>query len=94
MSHEIGDVTADASEIVSDDRPETHGDAYENHAHIADLWGAYLGVEIEAWEVAVLMTMLKASRAKSGSLDRDHFVDIAGYADVGYTCVVENGGEE
>ena len=87
--YQIGDVAKEASEIVSMDRQDTHGDAYENMQHTADLWGAFLGVDIEAWEVAILMTMQKASRAKCGSLDRDHFVDIAGYADVGYTSVSE-----
>ena len=87
--YEIGTITSEASEIVSEDRPDTHGDAYLNHKHIADLWKAFLGVHIEAWEVAVMMTMLKASRARQGSLERDHFRDIAGYADVAYACVQE-----
>jgi hypothetical protein len=85
--YQIGEITEEASEIVSEDRPDTHGDAYENHRHIADLWSAFLGTEIEAWEAAVMMTMVKASRAKTGDTERDHFRDIAGYADVAYACV-------
>lgn len=84
--YQIGEITQEASEIVSEGRPETHGDARENHQHTADLWSAFLGTDIEAWEVAVMMTMVKASRAKVGDIDRDHFRDIAGYADVAYAC--------
>lgn len=89
--YQIGEITQEASEIVSEDRPETHGDARENHQHTADLWSAFLGTDIEAWEVAIMMTMVKASRAKVGGIDRDHFRDIAGYADIAYACAEKGG---
>lgn len=80
-----GDILEEAINVVRE-RENTHGGVYENHKHIADMWSGFLGIEIEAWEVAAMMTMLKWSRAKIGSHERDHFVDVAGYADCAYVC--------
>lgn len=85
----IGTVTDEAHDIVTADR-DSHGDAYENHKQIAELWSAFLGREIEPYEVAVMMTMVKASRMQAGTLDKDHFRDIAGYADVAWDCAVRH----
>ena len=90
--YEMGDVAREAAEIVSQKR-DTHGDAVENHRHIAAMWSAFLGVPIEPWEVAMMMTDVKKSRAKMGVPIRDHFTDTAGYADVGWSCVVADEAE-
>ena len=85
----IGAITAEANEVVTETR-DSHGDAYENHKQIADLWSAFLGEEIEPYEVAIMMTMVKASRMQAGTLDKDHFRDIAGYADVAWDSAVRH----
>jgi hypothetical protein len=85
----IGDITEEAHEIVTETR-DSHGDAYENHRQIADLWSAFLGVDIRAHQAAIMMTMVKASRMQAGTLDKDHFRDIAGYADVAWDCAVRD----
>lgn len=83
MYAEVFDILTEARDIVTQDRSETHGDIQDNHDQIAAFWSAYLGVEIDATDVALMMIMLKISRASVGMRDRDHFVDMAGYASIG-----------
>lgn len=80
-----------AAQIVSNER-DSHGDAYENHRQIAALWNAFLEPRepIKAWEAAVMVAQIKMSRMQAGYLDEDHFVDIAGYANVAYYCAMRD----
>tara|TARA_Y100001937_G_scaffold112389_1_gene159940 strand:+ start:455 stop:748 length:294 start_codon:yes stop_codon:yes gene_type:complete len=76
-----------AQEIVSNDRNVSHGDAYKNHAEIAEYWNTFLDnklkpmANITAEDVALMMVLLKISRNNQGKkFNIDNFVDIAGYA--------------
>lgn len=86
-----------ASTIVTQER-DSHGDAYDNHKQIADLWSAFLQFKLDeplrAWEAAIMMQMVKQSRMQAGRLDEDHFVDIAGYANVAYYSARKDPDEE
>lgn len=73
------DICAKAAEIVAGDREDTHGDKVENHANIAALWSAYLGVPITAHDAALMMALLKIARTKAGDFNPDDYVDGAGY---------------
>ena len=66
--------------LVSGNRNDTHGDKLRNHQNIADLWSAYLGIEISPMQVATLMVLLKVARTKEGSHNIDDYVDACGYA--------------
>lgn len=76
------DICGHAANLVGGDRAKQNGDKRENHNNIAMLWGAYTGYPLTAHQVAVMMILLKVARTKSGSLNRDDYVDIAGYAGV------------
>lgn len=76
------DIVGHAAALVGGDRAAQHGDKVENHQYIAALWTAYLGVTITADQVALMMVLLKIARTKTGALNRDDFVDMAGYAGV------------
>jgi hypothetical protein len=73
-------------------RDDTHGDPVQNHEHIARLWTAFLepkladGETIAPAEVADMMIQVKQSRAMVGGVDRDHRIDIAGYAHIAQLC--------
>jgi len=67
-------------------RDDTHGEPVENHQRIAALWSAYLGTDITAEEVAGAMVLVKLARTQSGGYDRDHYVDVAGYAEIADQC--------
>ena len=50
---------------------------------IADLWSVYKGVSFSPVDVAMMMSLLKIARIKSGGGTGDSFVDLAGYAACG-----------
>jgi hypothetical protein len=92
------DVIAEALRIVGGNRQTTHGDKLVNHRNIADLWNGYLGDRlggtiIDPHDVAVMMILLKVARTKHGALNRDDYVDIAGYAGVACEIMMRDGSE-
>ena len=81
------EILALAKEMVSKDRNETHGDAFKNHAEIAEFWNIFLDnklrpmANITAADVAIMMILLKISRHTQGEkFNLDNFVDMAGYS--------------
>jgi hypothetical protein len=79
-----------AKHLVTGDRGIEHGNAFQQHAVAAGLWTNYLGArgklarEIEPYEVAMMMALLKISRDAMGSYNADTFVDLCGYAALGH----------
>lgn len=79
-------ILAEGKYLVSGPRAESHGDMTQTHRTIAGLWSAYLagridgGEAITATDVALMMVLLKIARTKHGNIQRDDFVDMAGYA--------------
>ena len=81
------EILAKAKEIISNDRNETHGDAFKNHAEIAEFWNLFLDdklrpmADITAKDVAIMMILLKISRSNQGKkFNLDNFIDMAGYS--------------
>ena len=76
-----------AKDLISGDRNETHGDAFQNHAEIAEFWNIFLDKKLQpmasitAQDVAIMMVLLKISRSTQGKkFNLDNFVDMAGYS--------------
>lgn len=69
-------------------RRERYGESTSHHALTAKLWGDYLGREVTAAEVAMLMVLDKVARQRNDPTYRDNYVDIAGYA----SCAADNAG--
>ncbi|MFC7323301.1 DUF6378 domain-containing protein [Halorubrum rutilum] len=92
-SYDIGDASRAAALVVSEER-DSHGDAYTNHRQIAALWTAFLDEQLESdiapWQAAIMMQQVKQSRMQAGELIADHFVDIAGYSDVGLYSALQD----
>lgn len=65
------------------DRAADHGDMEDNFTRIAGLWSGFLGVDVSAADVALMMGLLKIARAKSNPAHQDNWVDLAGYAACG-----------
>lgn len=78
-----------AKQAVLKDRSATHGDPENNFNRIANLWNVYLsGVEwVEAYDVALMLALLKIARAQNNPLNKDNWIDLAGYAACGAECV-------
>ena len=68
-----------AKKCVCGQREQDYGSPEDNFQIIADLWSAYYGAEFTSLDVAMMMTLLKIARIKSGTATDDSFVDAAGY---------------
>ena len=69
-----------ASVLVQGQREKDYGDKTENHNNIARLWSAYLGIKIEAHDVALMMVLLKMARTKLGEVSKDTYIDMSAYS--------------
>lgn len=87
------DILSSAEVLVNGDRNAQYGDPKQDFARTAQMWGAYLGIELEPHDVAAMMGLLKLSRIRWSPEKKDHWVDLAGYAACGADCAEdENGG--
>ena len=78
-----------AAVLVEGDRARQHGPARETLGLIADFWGSYLGVPVQASDVALMLALVKIARARTGAPDADHFRDLAGYAGLAAELAVD-----
>ncbi len=87
MSMTKEEILKKARDLVTGDRNETHGDAFQNHAEIAEFWNIFLDkklkpmASITAEDVALMMVLMKISRNTQGKKNNlDNFIDMCGYA--------------
>ena len=87
MSMTKEEILKKARDLVTGDRNETHGDAFQNHAEIAEFWNIYLDKKLQpmasitAEDVALMMVLMKISRNNQGKKNNmDNFIDMCGYA--------------
>lgn len=69
----------DAVRNILVEREQQHGSPEANFQIVAEIWGAYLGKEITPIDVAVMMTLFKVARARTGSIKADTLRDLMGY---------------
>ena len=87
MSMTKEEILKKARDLVTGDRNETHGDAFQNHAEIAEFWNIYLDKKLQpmasitAEDVALMMVLMNISRNTQGKKKNlDNFIDMCGYA--------------
>jgi hypothetical protein len=74
-----------AATLVGGQRAKDYGDKTENHQRIADLWNYWLDSKfgkITAYDVAIMMLLLKVARLMHTPGHSDSHVDIAGNASI------------
>ena len=71
-------VAVDAIRLVDEDRNDSYGPPEENLGRIAAMWSGYIGKELTAQDVALMMVLVKISRSKAGYA-RDNAVDGVAY---------------
>tara|TARA_R100000781_G_scaffold15431_1_gene12716 strand:- start:482 stop:772 length:291 start_codon:yes stop_codon:yes gene_type:complete len=87
MVIDINDNLKIAAKLLSGRRHKEYGDKKTNHDNIAKLWSAYLGIDVNAHDVAILMLLLKIARTKSGNPTEDTYIDMVGYSAIaGEVC--------
>lgn len=85
----------EAEVLVTGDRNEAYGPPGQDFARTAALWTLIFEpllkdqAKFEPHHVAMAMIQLKASRMVWTPGNRDHWVDIAGYAACGWECAVD-----
>jgi len=84
------DILRDAMVCTAESRNKTHGDKIKNHCNIAELWSWWLKKEISAHDVAMMMSLLKIARMKTGSLNKDDFVDGSAYIAIAGELALDN----
>jgi hypothetical protein len=85
-------ILAEAAAITNGRRNEDYGPPHKNFSRIAKMWSVIFDKDVTPAQVGLAMIALKMSRA-CASLERDHFVDIAGYARCAWD-VIEAASEE
>lgn len=82
----------DAEHIITQDRNNLYGPPTQDFDRTAQMWSSYLTgkTEIKAHDVAAMMILLKISRIAWSPDNRDHWLDIAGYAACGYETTQPN----
>lgn len=73
-----GNILLEAHKIINGERQNTYGQPEDSFALIARYWATYLGYNIQAKDVAIMMALFKIARI-AGSNDPDSFKDCAGY---------------
>jgi hypothetical protein len=83
-----------AKELINGDRAKDYGDAYNNHARIAEGWNVIMREALKTHgyltpaHVALMMDWLKTSRLLTNMDKFDSWVDKIGYSALGAECVV------
>lgn len=78
------DVLYKAIEVITGDRNMQYDEPSRNFEVIAELWAIYLGIPVQAHDVAILNILQKVSRAMTSPDKEDHWIDLAGYAACGW----------
>ena len=68
-----------AKKIVTGEREKQYGSPEDNFDVIARFWTTYAGHSFTPVDVAVMMTLLKVARIKTGHYKTDSYIDACGY---------------
>lgn len=79
VTPERGRILRDALTLINGTRQDQYGNPENNFQVIADLWGAYMGRPFSAHDVAMMMTLMKCARIKTGTGTEDSYTDACGY---------------
>lgn len=62
-------------------RDEQYGQSYQHHSDTARMWSVYLGFHVNPEQVSAMFILDKIVRSKTEDKP-DHWIDVAGYAQV------------
>ena len=72
------EVLAIAGQLINGERQAHYGTPQDNFGTTAEMWAAYLGMDISPADVCHMMALLKIARLKRGP-HRDSSIDACGY---------------
>ena len=77
------EILKEAKTKINGARAKDYGDAYENHARIAQLWSVLLDTPVTVPQVYQCMVAIKLARLSATPEQEDSWVDICGYGALG-----------
>ena len=78
----------EARDMINGPRDTEYGDATSNFTDIAKMWEPIFGTEVNAEQVALALVALKLLRLAKKTDHRDSWIDLAGYAALGYEAQI------
>jgi hypothetical protein len=89
MSKTAQTMASHAAMLVTGERADTYGHPLDDFTRTGLMWGAILGVEVSAEQVALMMVALKISReCHTTHPQNDNVIDAVGYL-LAHALVVE-----
>lgn len=80
MGHHRTHILEAADSLINGERQDQYGDPAVNFINIAERWAQIVGVQIDAWQVSLMMADLKIARmATTGKPHLDSLIDAAAY---------------
>jgi hypothetical protein len=76
------EILKEAEALINGDREKDYGTPQESFGCIAKMWSAYIGMDVDAADVCLMMALLKIARLRNGP-HRDSSRDGAGYMAIG-----------
>ncbi len=73
-------VADEAEQIVNEERRREYGEPDKNFARVAGAINALYGTDFKPYDIPVIMSIVKLSRAVESPQKRDSWVDLVGYA--------------
>lgn len=77
------DLLEEAIRLTTQKRDEEYGTPNANFARTAKFWSAWKGIDFDAVDVAVFMTLVKISRLRHDPTNADSWTDGAAYLGCG-----------
>ena len=81
-----GHILESAKNLTYVDRNKTYGPQKEEYTRLAKLLGAYLEIDMDAQQAAMVMVLLKVNRTISTPDHMDNYVDGAAYFAISGEC--------
>lgn len=70
----------DTADLIDGEKAKAYGEPDDSFNDIAGYWSRYLGTNISAFDVGIMMILMKVSRGGRTRFKKDNLVDICGYA--------------
>lgn len=88
---ECAQVLRRAESLVTGDRRQDYGEAARSFEALAIVWSTLCGVPLTPVQVALCLAALKLWRCSTSPGSMDSYVDLAGYAALGWEVAVAEG---
>lgn len=73
-----------AAKLIKVDREAEYGNCRQNHDRIARYWSTFLGINLCANDVAIMLALVKISRLSANYSHKDNYVDGAAYLSIAH----------